>query len=71
MPQERLQVETTDEREGACAAVPPGTPEWITPELVRLTQKVWNPRYKTSLTRDEAITIIQNAGRLFDLLTRE
>jgi hypothetical protein len=52
-------------------AIPAGTPAWITPELIRLTQKVWNPRYKTTLSRDEAITIILSVGRLFDLFSRE
>jgi len=52
-------------------ATPAGTPAWITPELIRLTQKVWNPRYKTTLSRDEAITIILSVGRLFDLFSRE
>lgn len=71
MRQERLQVETMDERESACAAVPPGTPEWITPELIRLTLKVWQPYYAERLTPDDAVIIVQNAGQLFGLLSRE
>ncbi len=71
MRQERVQVEAAERREGAPCALPPGTPAWITPELVQATQKVWEPRYERPLSPEEAITIVQNAGRLFDLLSRE
>lgn len=61
-----LAREHADER-----AMPAGTPAWITPGLVRLTQKVWNPRYERAISSDEAITILLSVGRLFDLLARE
>lgn len=51
-------------------ALPSGTPAWITPELVELTQKVWQPYYDTPLTLEDAITILRNASGLLDTLTR-
>jgi len=71
MRQERVQVEAAERREGAPGALPAGTPSWITPELIEATQKVWEPRYGRPLSPEEAITIVQNAGRLFELLSRE
>jgi hypothetical protein len=53
------------------AAVPPGTPEWITPELIRRTLQVWQPYYAQRLTPEDAVTIIRNAGELFAVLSRE
>lgn len=52
-------------------AVPPATPAWITPDLIRLTLKVWQPRYATPLSAEDAVTILRNTGRLFDALSRE
>lgn len=52
-------------------AMPSGTPAWITAELIKATRKVWEPRYGRRLSCEEAITIVQNAGRLFDVLSRE
>ncbi|QDV90894.1 hypothetical protein RAS2_19790 [Phycisphaerae bacterium RAS2] len=71
MRQERVQVEAAERRESAPGALPAGTPAWITPELIEATQKVWEPRYGRPLSPAEAITIVQNAGRLFELLSRE
>lgn len=51
--------------------LPPGVPPWITPELVRLTLHVWQRRYSRRLSVDDAVTIIQNAGRLIDALVLE
>ena len=53
------------------SAVPSATPEWITPELIRLTLKVWQPYYSKQLTAEDAVTIVRNAGQLFGLLSRE
>lgn len=52
-------------------AMPSGTPAWITAELIKATRRVWEPRYGRRLSCEEAITIVQNAGRLFDVLSRE
>lgn len=51
--------------------LPAGVPDWITPELVRLTLHVWQRYYSKPLTVDDAVTIIQNAGRLIDALVLE
>jgi len=71
VPAEQAQLGEKDRRSDAPGAVPPDTPAWITSELVRLTQKVWEPRYGRPLSPEEAITIVRNAGRLFELLSRE
>ncbi len=51
--------------------VPAGAPDWITPELVEATIRVWQPYYKEVLTPEEAVTMITNVGRLYDALSRE
>lgn len=50
--------------------VPPGTPAWITADLIEHTLRIWQPRYPTPLTPDDAVYIILNAGRLLDVLSR-
>jgi hypothetical protein len=45
--------------------LPAGTPDWITPELVEQTVRVWQPFYQTLLTPEDAVTIILNVGRMF------
>lgn len=68
----RSQVGSAAERnEASATALPAGTPAWVTPELVSLTRKVWEPRYGRPLPLEEAITIVLSVGRLFDLLKRE
>lgn len=52
-------------------ALPPGTPAWITPDLVRLTLKVWQKHYDAPLSVQDAVTIALNAGLLFSTLVRE
>lgn len=49
--------------------VPAGTPDWITAELIERTIHVWQPFYPTLLTPEEAVTMILNVGRLFDVLS--
>lgn len=49
--------------------VPAGTPDWITPELIERTIRVWQPFYAAILTPEEAVTMILNVGRLFDVLS--
>jgi hypothetical protein len=56
--------------EAARAALPAGTPGWITAELVALTKKVWEPRYGSHLSVEEAVTVLLNVGRLFGVLSR-
>jgi hypothetical protein len=50
-------------------ALPPGTPDWITMELVRETVRVWQPFYSEPISLDEAVTILGRVGRLFSLLS--
>lgn len=52
-------------------SVPPGTPEWITADLIRLTLKVWQKRYERPLSIQDAVTIVLNAEQLFGVLARE
>lgn len=47
-----------------------GQPAWITPELIRETIRVWQPFYPNQLTPDEASTMLQALGRLFDVLSK-
>ena len=49
--------------------VPAGTPDWITPELIETTIRVWQPYYAELLTPEEAITMIRNVGQLFSALS--
>lgn len=49
----------------ATSLVPPGSPQWITAELVRLTIKVWQPHYKSVLSPEDAVTILLGVSRLF------
>ena len=51
--------------------VPPGTPNWITVDLLRLTLKVWQKHYNKPLSTQDAVTIILNAGELFGILALE
>jgi hypothetical protein len=50
--------------------VPQCAPAWITPELIRETILVWQPYYSESITPEAAYTILQNTGRLLDVLFR-
>lgn len=50
--------------------IPPGTPAWITADLIAHTLRIWQPRYSAPLTPDDAVYIILNAGRLLDVLSR-
>jgi len=49
--------------------VPAGTPDWITPELVEATIRVWQPYYRAILTPEEAVTMILNVGRLYQVFS--
>ena len=56
-------------REDAKSIVPAGTPDWITDELIERTIRVWQPYYQAVLTPEEAVTMIQTAGRLYQALS--
>lgn len=59
------------ERETAIApvVVPPGAPRWVTPELLEHTLRIWQPRYKSRLTPEDALGIIMNVSQLNSVLT--
>ncbi|WP_020472337.1 hypothetical protein [Zavarzinella formosa] len=66
----------TGHHQRACAAgaviparVVPAGPAWISQELVDATIRVWQPYYEEPLTPEEAVTMIQNMGRLFQALS--
>lgn len=43
-------------------------PAWITEELIADTISTWQPYYDEPLTEQDAIEVLVNVGRLFDLL---
>lgn len=49
-------------------AVPPGAPNWITPEEIEDTLRVWQPKYKQLLTAEDALEILINVRNLLDVL---
>ena len=49
--------------------VPVGTPDWITPELVDATIRVWQPYYTDLLSPEEAVTMILSVGRLYQVFS--
>lgn len=49
--------------------LPPGTPSWITAELITHTLQVWQPRYAQQLGIEDAIDMIRSVARLSDALT--
>ncbi len=66
-------AEKVSPKEGgpAATAAPGSTPTWITPELIALTLRVWQPLYPDRLTRDDAIAMLLAVGRLFLVLSGE
>lgn len=44
--------------------LPPGTPNWVSVELVEQTLEVWQPRYETPLSTEDAVSILVGASRL-------
>ena len=50
-------------------SVPPGAPEWITAELIEQTIRTWQPYYQALLGPEDAVTMILNAGRLYQALS--
>ena len=43
-------------------------PDWITDNLIADTIRSWQPHYDFDLTKQDAIEMLVNVGRLFDLL---
>ena len=61
-------VAREDHCEFALPTLPPGASRWISPELVALTIRTWQPYYQETLTPEVAIAIIMNVGRLVEVL---
>lgn len=58
--------------EGPGTTRPSGAvPSWVTDELVEQTIRVWQPYYAIPLTREDAIEMIQEVGRLLDVLAHK
>jgi hypothetical protein len=57
------------ESDAPSGIVPAGTPHWITAELIEATIRVWQPYYATILTPEEAVTMIQSVGQLYQALS--
>ena len=51
--------------------LPPGTPKWITMDLVRETIRVWQPYYSAPISLDDAVTILSRMGQLFNILSEK
>lgn len=50
--------------------VPAGAPSWITADLIQQTLTVFQPRYTTTLTLDDAVAMLLTVGRLFGEFSR-
>lgn len=54
--------------QASALALPAGTATWITPELVTLTLKVWQPFYRERLSAKDAVAMLAAVGRLLPFL---
>lgn len=43
-------------------------PDWITPELIEETLRVWQPYYASPLTPKDAVGILERAGEVLRVL---
>jgi hypothetical protein len=48
--------------------LPPGSPPWVTQEMIAKTIRVWQPYYKEKLTEYDALEMLLNVGHLFNEL---
>ncbi|MBX9736757.1 MAG: hypothetical protein K2X32_07510 [Phycisphaerales bacterium] len=64
------QVSAGSTHTSAPPELPPGTPSWITLDLVHLTIRVWQKYYAQPLSAEDSVTIILNAGQLFRALAK-
>lgn len=51
--------------------VPPGTPSWVTADLIESTIRVWQPFYSHQLIPEDALEMIMAVDRLFEVMSRE
>ncbi|MBC7819872.1 MAG: hypothetical protein IAG10_23560 [Planctomycetaceae bacterium] len=52
----------------AAAKVPPGTPAWITGDLIEATIRVWQPHYSEPITHEVAVQMLIRVEQLFGAL---
>lgn len=52
----------------APAVRPPGTPQWVTAELLADTLAVWQPFYSHKLTEQDALEMLRSAAHLLEAL---
>ncbi|WP_437203414.1 hypothetical protein [Planctomicrobium sp. SH664] len=71
MVQRRSKATARDSEETPSVILPPGTPEWVTVALVEQTLEVWQPRYESPLSIEDAIRILVGASRLFRTLAAD
>ena len=57
--------------QNAAVSLPPGTPPWVTGELIRQTIEVWQPRYREPLSVEDAVEILLGASRLLRTIVDE
>lgn len=69
-PSDRM-PDASSEQPDRLGIVPPGTPRWITAELIQTTIRVWQPYYQEMLSPEDALTMILTVGRLFETLSLE
>ena len=52
------------------AGLPPGTPEWVTVDLLAKTRDLWGKRAGIPISSEEALAIILRVSTLMDVLSR-
>lgn len=48
--------------------LPPGAPDWISPDLLGETIQTWQPKSSTQLTAEDAVEILTLFGQLFEVV---
>jgi hypothetical protein len=62
-------VNHTERRNIGAGATNLGRPSWITAELIDHTISVWQPYYEYPLSLEDAVSMIQDVGRLVNVLS--
>ena len=69
MSRSNLKKDCAAQEDAASAILPAGTPDWITADLIEQTIRVWQPYYGAVISPEEAVTMIQSVGRLYQALS--
>lgn len=67
----RPKVSTSEPTSKSVVALPAGTPAWVTTELIEQTLTVWQPRYESPLSTEDAVRILVCASQLMRTLVDE